>query len=320
MQTYSLAVIGAGLCGLTIAEKLKEDLPSRILIEKSKSVGGRMATRRDDTCVYDHGAQFYKQAQGRNFYWHDRWLRADKSIVWFKEEEISAIAGKNGMTTLAKDLAQDHQVLLNERVVKIESIENRVNLICSSGKVIHAERVIITCPIPQAIEILKNSMIPYPEDIEKINYVKALVGLFQIEDRKNDLKNFTFQNFPGPIFSVSNNKSKGMGTEIGMTIVMSADFSEKYFDRTDFEIMDLIEEEFLPIMNPSIKIKKRNLKKWRYSHALENHSEDFLPLTANENIILAGDAFGGGSLAGTIRSALAVERHLRKVLNLKPAD
>ena len=84
--------------------------------------------------------------------------------------------------------------------------------------------------------------------------------------------------------------------------------------------MDLIEEEFLPIMNPSIKIKKRNLKKWRYSHALENHSEDFLPLTANENIILAGDAFGGGSLAGTIRSALAVERHLRKVLNLKPAD
>ena len=73
-------------------------------------------------------------------------------------------------------------------------------------------------------------------------------------------------------------------------------------------------------MPPTIKIKKRTLKKWRYSHAIENHSEDFLALSANENIILAGDAFGGGSLAGTIRSALAVERHLRKVLKLKPAE
>ena len=105
-----------------------------------------------------------------------------------------------------------------------------------------------------------------------------------------------------------------------MTVIMNADFSAENFEKTEYEILETIQYEFLSAFNSSLKIKQRHLKKWRYSHADENHAEDFLPLSANENIILAGDGFGGGSLVGAVRSALAVDRHLRKVMNLPSSD
>ena len=53
-----IAIIGAGLSGLTAAHFLRDDADITIF-EKSRSVGGRMSTRRAEPYFFDHGAQYF---------------------------------------------------------------------------------------------------------------------------------------------------------------------------------------------------------------------------------------------------------------------
>ena len=54
-----VAVIGAGISGLALANKLKKHFEV-VVFEKSRGYGGRVATRRAHEFIFDHGAQFFK--------------------------------------------------------------------------------------------------------------------------------------------------------------------------------------------------------------------------------------------------------------------
>ncbi len=54
-----LAVIGAGMAGVTCARTLIQAGHRVTLLDKSRGVGGRMSTRRSDFGGFDHGAQFF---------------------------------------------------------------------------------------------------------------------------------------------------------------------------------------------------------------------------------------------------------------------
>jgi renalase len=53
-----IAIIGAGISGLTLAENLK-DLAEIVVFEKARGVGGRMSTRYAEPFYFDHGTQFF---------------------------------------------------------------------------------------------------------------------------------------------------------------------------------------------------------------------------------------------------------------------
>ena len=59
----SVIIVGAGMAGLSAALRLKELGIHSLVIEKSRGVGGRLATRRmkvgEKTAYLDHGAQFF---------------------------------------------------------------------------------------------------------------------------------------------------------------------------------------------------------------------------------------------------------------------
>ncbi|AJI69041.1 NAD(P)-binding protein [Francisella tularensis] len=53
-----IAIIGAGIAGLTAAKILK-DCAQVIVFEKSRGVSGRMSTRYADPYYFDHGTQYF---------------------------------------------------------------------------------------------------------------------------------------------------------------------------------------------------------------------------------------------------------------------
>lgn len=53
-----IAIIGAGLSGLTLAQALKDNT-TVVVYEKARGVGGRMSTRYADPYYFDHGTQFF---------------------------------------------------------------------------------------------------------------------------------------------------------------------------------------------------------------------------------------------------------------------
>lgn len=55
----NVAIIGAGISGLALANKIGH-IANVTIFEKSRGFGGRVATRRVDDFSFDHGAQFFK--------------------------------------------------------------------------------------------------------------------------------------------------------------------------------------------------------------------------------------------------------------------
>ena len=63
-----IAIIGAGIAGLTTAKMLR-DIAEVTVYEKSRGAGGRICTRYTDSFDFDHGAQFFiaKTSQFKEF-------------------------------------------------------------------------------------------------------------------------------------------------------------------------------------------------------------------------------------------------------------
>ena len=78
MTLQDVAVVGAGLAGLVCARRLQQAGYAVTVLEKSRGLGGRMATRRIDGSPLDHGAR-YVQPQSSQFqaltqHWLDQQL------------------------------------------------------------------------------------------------------------------------------------------------------------------------------------------------------------------------------------------------------
>jgi predicted NAD/FAD-dependent oxidoreductase len=64
-MTVAVAIVGTGIAGLAAARYLRERGIACTLFDKSRGLGGRMATRRVDTLHFDHGAQFFTARSAR---------------------------------------------------------------------------------------------------------------------------------------------------------------------------------------------------------------------------------------------------------------
>ncbi len=302
-----ILIVGAGICGLSLGDLLRRELKYFRLIEKSTSVGGRLATRRSGQAVFDHGAQFYKHSSERSVFWHDQILGQGRAQLWFKDQAGTAhFCGTQGMTQVAKSLAESSgSIAFRERVLAIHRSPEELLVVCESGVQYKASKVVLTCPLPQSLEILKNSSLAYAKELDEIKYAKALVGLFEGQG-PGDFEGPAILYPGGAIFSIADNQQKKISPEPSFTVVMNPDFSEENFEEPEEKVLQLIEAHFLELNKGLFAPTTRQLKKWRYSHPIKKYHQNYYQVSDCPEIILGGDAFGGGSIYGAVRSAEAV--------------
>jgi renalase len=318
IQSYDALVIGAGISGLIISSRLHKNGFKTKLVEKSKSVGGRIATRRIDQATFDHGAQFYKIEKEKHQVLDSYLSKCSKSHIWFQDQKYLYKVAEKGLTQIAKDLAQNLDVAFNEKVMSIHSNSreglngwDQFRIECESGQQFVSQRIYLTSPLPQSLEILKNSNLSYPQELEKIEYAKALVGLFQIQSQSNLINKFQYQqDINHEIFSLSNQYSKKVSKILAFTVVMTPQWSHINFEKSEEEIIGSIKNifsSFLRTIDSDFTILDQQIKKWRYSHPLQNYQAPYLDLSTKKSFILLGDAFGGpSSIEGAAQSAESV--------------
>jgi predicted NAD/FAD-dependent oxidoreductase len=316
----STVIVGAGLCGLTIASALQNKQGTLVsVVEKSKGVGGRMATRRSDGGSFDHGAQFYS-LKAPLASQHERWLDAQLVRFWFNNQElgdtqsVERFCALRGMTALAKNLAQNIDVKLDHKLIKIEPQTDGFHLYLENGMSLKCNRLILTCPVPQSLDLLNHSAIPYDANLNQIRYAKALVGLFEetVNSQSLSAPAGYLENPPhSDIFSLADQSRKGLSAQKNWTITMNPKFSEDFFDAPEAETLAKITVA-VQQLDPSFRFKSVQLKKWRYSHPLTIYKESFSEVT--KNLFLAGDAFGGPSLNGAAKSAAALLSFLQATI------
>ena len=72
-------VIGAGVSGLLAAARCATASSRVVVFDKGRGVGGRLATRRTDSGVFDHGAQFFTARDPNSVCWSKRGRRRESS-------------------------------------------------------------------------------------------------------------------------------------------------------------------------------------------------------------------------------------------------
>lgn len=316
-------VIGAGISGLTLARSLIPDSQANlqpksqpdlqpdavVVLEKSKAIGGRMATRRIETYTFDHGAQYY-HAEGLpelDAMWSDRGV----SLPWFKKNGETFKSAKGGMTALAKTLNQN--VLKEKLVEKLNHTEDgRWQLTTDKGKLFFGRRVFLSCPLPQSLKILDQSGIAYPTWLNTLGYDKALVGLFGLMQTSQFPKDFDLIELPtADIRMISNQQSKGTSESPALSVVMSAKWSDLHFDQNEDAVLSEIQKAlgaYLKTLGLDLVVQNASLKKWRFAFPIQNAPLPFIEV--RPGLFLFGDAFGGSSVKGAVQSALKLSAHL----------
>lgn len=124
-----VAVIGAGISGAVLANKLHHDGVDVTVIEKSRGRGGRMSTKRLAWGNCDMGAQYFTVRDARVRQIADDWVEKGLIAQWnFKPSKVKAgvllpsidhqhrYVATPEMNTLAKQLLDDIKIQLNTRV------------------------------------------------------------------------------------------------------------------------------------------------------------------------------------------------------------
>lgn len=310
-KKYDHIIIGAGMCGLTLAKSMKQAAQNFLILEKSKAVGGRLATRRDEDSTFDHGAQFVKSKKGHSLSFDELWIRSGLKKLWFTDDQHDYFCSLNGMTSLPKEIAKTLPLQLSEKVLQIKVQNSLWHVHCESEQVYQATTLYLTAPVPQALEILSQSNIAFPEELRSVSYAKSLVGLFEFEDQEELRAIHYLKNCSKHIFSIANQNSKGISKNLAFTVVMQPDFSSQNFLNSDADTMREIEIELKKFFNFAVVVKKSQFKKWRYSHPTKIFEQRFLMLDNPQKIFLMGDGFGGPHIHGACKSAQAVIDFLR---------
>lgn len=177
----SIAIIGAGIAGLTAARVLARGGASVQVFDKGRGVGGRAATRRDDAGrQFDHGAQYFTAeseafrtqvadwvAEGVAAEWAGRLAVIDCDLDGCQlanpPKAKPRYVGVPGMSAIAKRLAEEvaaagGRVTTGVRVAPLKRGDGRWRLAAESGEPLgDFAKVLVTAPAPQAAELLTPS-------------------------------------------------------------------------------------------------------------------------------------------------------------------
>lgn len=179
MEAFDIAIIGAGLAGLSAARKLAETDARVVVLEKSRGLGGRAATRRIDGIPVDHGAQFFT-ARSETFQSQTQaWQESGVCRVWSHgfhraiDGRITApdprdahprYACPEGMTALAKHLAMEIDIRRSTRALGIYQRGKDFEIECDNGLAIRCRHLLLTAPLGQALELVD----PLLSDVDRI--------------------------------------------------------------------------------------------------------------------------------------------------------
>ena len=317
---YPVVIVGAGIAGLVAQSVLQRHSVDSLIIEKSRGLGGRCATRRGPDFIADHGPQYLNSRLLAS-----PLLKPD-SIQKLKELKLESgslhprLIHPEGISQFAKLLSSAPQALKEERIVKItrahiSDLMPIYLLQTESGFVVRGKNIILTAPLPQSLALLKN--LEFKDDqqekiieLNKIKYDPCIAMILELSSGIHLGNSGIWKYCKDTIIGIYNQQEKGLATTIPTLVVhASPALSTSLWDQTTYEIEKSILAETLACLESnkiSITIKKTHLHKWKYSEPQTLYPRPCVMLGyPHHECVLAGDAFKRSSIGGAFESGEA---------------
>lgn len=338
-EKSDLLIIGAGLSGLVAATTLADHDTRITLIDKGRSVGGRLATRRIGPGRADHGAQFFTVrderfrnhvdrwiANGLVFHWSNGW--SNGSVDDAPPDGYPRYAVKRGMNALAKQIAAEltaHRGVkmhVNTVVVAVSVDGDGWRVTTADGRVFPAHVLTMTAPVPQSLALLDAGGTALQTadltSLEQIQYAPCLCGLAWVDGEVSLPTPGAVQQPNAPISWIADNRTKGVSPEASIiTVHAGPELSRMLYDEPDEALHSLFAEALEPYLASPAAIRQLDLKRWRYALPTVLYPDRYLRASSLPPLFFAGDAFGGPRVEGAALSGIAAGDAIRE-LNDEP--
>ncbi|MBN3883174.1 MAG: NAD(P)/FAD-dependent oxidoreductase [Nostoc sp.] len=342
-----IAVIGAGIAGLVCAQQLKQAGYSVVVVEKSRGLGGRLATRRLYGTLADHGACYLKpkgELLGRFVeilcdrhileVWTDEVyeLTADAPLSEPKNRSPRYVA-PGGMSAIAKSLAPGLEILLNQRVVAITPTpENSWRLTLeSSNEELFAKAIVVAIPAPQAVMLLESlgesgldaAFLDNLRSVEFYPSISAIAGYPSTSQPLPQWKALTFVDDIDLAWIGLDSSKRSNPQQPHFVVQSSADFAQRHLESQDLQpagqymLQRAAESLSLPWLSTP---EWMQVHRWRYAFPSRPWHEAFLSDGTPLPLICCGDWCGGNLVEGAMLSGLAAADEINHQLHHLPLD
>ncbi len=324
-----IAVVGAGLAGLTATQVLAAAGHQVTVFDKSRGSGGRMATKKVGSSSWDMGAQ-YARAHSADFsrqlaewaqqgvmqLWQPQIASASDNGVQASADDVRRYVGMPRMTGLSRHLlASASHFEASTRIIDSRQQDDGQWLLeAEDGRHFDGfDALIINTPPQQAIPLLAHS----PQLQQRCSSVtmSPCWTLLLATDDLPQLPDAAFVEH-GPLAWVARNNSKP-GREHGDCWVLQAShrWSDEHQDAPREEVMHQLLEAFGTIFKLSeVKILNHWLHRWLY--AIPNNPLQETCLSDQQRkLAVCGDWCGGRSLEAAWISGRAAATELLQQLN-----
>ena len=288
------------MAGLSAANELVKNGHQVVVLDKGRGVGGRMSTRTINEAKADHGAQYFS-AKNLEFQELISKLQSENIVAeWMipQRENVRYVGGK-GMNTIPKKIAQNLNVVLNEKVVLISGNEVKTE----SGSTYSFDNLIITIPIPQITDLFNQSKIKISDQDQAVFdsiYYDPCIAVMAVLNQPTDIVGGGIILDNQPVAWIADNFQKGITQTPTATLHASASYSAKHFD----DDLQNVAKDMLSSVNQYVipeNVQSFQVHRWKFSNAVERYDKPFYQLE-NQNIFLGGDGFGMGNVEGAFLS------------------
>ena len=309
-----VAIIGAGLAGLTLARQLSGGHAVTVF-EKARGPGGRMSTRRATPFGFDHGAQYFTaetdlfrsflapfEGSGTVSAWPETIQLVGDAKVSSKAK-FAAVPGMNG---ICKALASD----LNLRVAsKVEALERGASgwtLQTASGEGYGPfDWVVSTAPAPQTEVLFPDSFkgMQELENVEMLGCFALMLGF----DTPMNLPWSALKSGIDPIGWMAINSSKpGRDQAYSMLIQSSNSWAERHLEDDLETIKSTLLQSASDLADIDLSSAPHQvLHRWRYAATARPAGQPYL-MDRDLQIAACGDWCLGSKVESAFLSASAL--------------
>ena len=314
----TIAVIGAGLSGTTIASKLNEKFNVKVF-EKSRGVGGRMSTRRETPFMFDHGAQFFtvKTTVFKNFLselfskqiiqpWNFRlayFNGQNLNKIKFIKDEDKFYVGVPNMDSIIKYLSKNCNVILNTKIENIIKENDKWNLYGKNKKSYGLyDWVILSLPAQQSLELITEKVSFYPliQKIKMKGCFSLMVGMS--ESLNLDYDAALIENEDIAWLAVNNSKPSRMNNYC-LLINSSYEYAAKNLNTSKYQVLKHLLKISSKFINYDLlKSNMIKIHQWIYVEAECSPKENYF-IDHTTKIAVCGDWFINSRVEGAFLSA-----------------
>jgi len=304
----SVLIVGAGIAGLTLANRLQQEGMTVTVIEKARGTGGRFSSKRlshgNVQISADMGAPSFTAVSEEFLDKVKSWQALGVVAPWHVDQEgMQHYVGIPRNSMLTRHLSENIDVRYSTRVSKLKQESTGWKVECAphegEGFELYADYLVLTTPAQQAADLLPSSYIAR-EWLQQVQCAPVFVSLLLCDNQLNADNPFMLLDHPD-VARISFEHDKPERTHHDYSVLKveaTTKFTLLHLNSDKSAVQKMLIEAAQDILSTQLNVVEAHTHRWLYSQYspenidLFNHyqiklNEPYLNL--HHNLFLCGD-------------------------------